>query len=218
MKPRRDNSIGALHKKTKGKSLWESKEADSVAPSVQRHSSRLGSRNRDDTPSAPPMLVEGATPETNYRKKPTKSSMDCIFGSPGAVTRAKEANTDVPSNGTTSINAVHGNKSALAAWKVREAAKQEGSPVRIRSKASIATAYEEAVGISPRKPSREDHLEIPSLFTSPPLVAKRKVKLSPKTSPNSKSRKKKTEREEKISAAFKGVSVRPKRATSKISR
>ena len=216
-KPRRSNSVGALHKKSR--SIRESDDPCSNASKGRLQSRRTRTNNHDQAiHHAPTTLSSSMTPNTKARKKvaskPAASSMDGIFGS-HEVTQPKQ----VKSTSVAPINAVHGNKSALAAWKVREASKEESTPVRIRSKASIAAAYEEAVGISPRRPSREDFLQVPSMFTSPPLVAKNKLKVK-SSSPTRKSTKTpnhqmgKDNRESPLPPAFRGVSCRPQRRNS----
>jgi hypothetical protein len=188
-----------------------------VTPGERR---KAGHPRTSGTSEAPAKVDTASAPNTKTQKKlivkPAASSMDGIFGSPDAMRKSKKDQTVTHAP----INAVHGNKSALAAWKLREASKAESTPVRIRSKASIATAYEAAAGISPRRPSREDHLMTPSLFASPPLATKKKVRGQSSSSPTNKFKMTATDhveiktQEATLPPAFRGISCRPKRISS----
>jgi hypothetical protein len=154
----RSNSLGPLHKKRaesgRGKSQCEpkierQKRSTSLGP-LRKKREELKSREENHENKVPSMFEGSRVSKTKAR------TMDDIFGSAEEVLRAKKEK-----QAPTAINAVQGNKSALAAWKMRESFK-----------------------CSPRKSVRPvgtnqnggQHHAVPSLFQSPKSCRKDKTR------------------------------------------
>jgi hypothetical protein len=127
----RSNSVGRRHKTRK-------------SPSIQEN---------DNSPYQVPTLFAAALTPSSKRKskteiKPASSSMDGIFGSLEAVKQTKKSIVT-----PTPINAIHGNRSALAAWKIRETSKNNesdhGVQIEVPSKEIVPVASENDLDPSP---------------------------------------------------------------------
>jgi hypothetical protein len=161
---KRSNSVGPLRKKL------DEIPVDGTSSNISRHSEnkpRKKPSRDDDLSLAPSMYQQSRGP------KPASSSMDEIFGSAEELKQAKREKL----LSATAINAVHGNKAALAAWKLRESfrispRKQVQSKISVSTTSEIATTIEQ----SPHATRGTGQFQgVPSLFLSPKSCRKDKL-------------------------------------------
>ncbi|KAG7339777.1 hypothetical protein IV203_028238 [Nitzschia inconspicua] len=179
-KSKRSSSIGPLHKKRQEPDLRESRlEANKEKTRRSNSNGPLHKKKKDE--------IDAKNEGVRVKKKIATSSMDEIFGTVEEVRQAKQVKQPSP----ITVNAVHGNKSALAAWKMRESFKH--SPTKqvqhrpfTTSAAKIATTIESNQDDSRNNEGKYD--SVPSLFLAPKSCRKAPVRSFATTGSNTDSR------------------------------